>query len=162
MTVMNGLGCRLIALGLGKHVAAVQLTMDQTAEFLSLLFANELLFHLGLTFAKSAAVLFFYRIFDVSGSKYYWSLRVTHVLVWLWLVASWLTTIFECQPVKKYWQPWLPGKCLNQEAIWEGIAVPNLVIDLIILLLPIPKLWKLRMNIKKKILITVVFVLGYG
>lgn len=162
MTVMNGLGFRLIALGLGRPIAAVDPSMDQISEFLRLLFANELLYHLGLTLAKSSAVLFFYRIFDVGGSWYYWSLRVTHGLVWLWLPASWLTTIFSCSPVEKYWQPWLPGTCLNQESIWLGITIPNLLLDLVILLLPLPKLWKLKIKPAQKLLLTGVFLLGYG
>ncbi|ROV99191.1 hypothetical protein VPNG_08249 [Cytospora leucostoma] len=44
---------------------------------------------------------------------------------------------------------------------WIGAAVPSVVIDIIILILPLPKLWHLKINTARKIGLMTVFILGY-
>ena len=42
-----------------------------------------------------------------------------------------------------------------------GVTIPNIFVDLLILVLPLPMLWRLQMDMKKKILLTANFMLGY-
>ncbi|KAI1810311.1 hypothetical protein GGS20DRAFT_208214 [Poronia punctata] len=43
-----------------------------------------------------------------------------------------------------------------------GSAIPNVVIDLLILILPVPLIWRLRTSLLRKMGITIVFLLGYS
>lgn len=42
-----------------------------------------------------------------------------------------------------------------------GSAIPSVLIDIIILVLPLPKLWHLKIDLARKIGLMTVFILGY-
>ncbi|KAI4116276.1 MAG: hypothetical protein LQ338_007743 [Usnochroma carphineum] len=68
--------------------------------------------------------------------------------------------IFQCSPVQKSWYPLTKGECLPNDATFYGLAAVTIVFDVIIFLLPIPLLLKLNINLKKKIALVCVFLLG--
>ncbi|OCL09617.1 hypothetical protein AOQ84DRAFT_259372, partial [Glonium stellatum] len=68
-----------------------------------------------------------------------------------------------CRPFAYNWnRVTIQGHCGNQLAfnIWMGII--NLVFDLIIVILPMPIIWKLQMSIAKKVSIILIFSMGFG
>ena len=42
-----------------------------------------------------------------------------------------------------------------------GVTISNVFVDLLILILPLPMLWRLQINIKKKLALIANFMLGY-
>ncbi|KAL7928134.1 hypothetical protein V8C35DRAFT_318826 [Trichoderma chlorosporum] len=76
------------------------------------------------------------------------------------LVALSFTTIFQCTPVKYSWDKTVPGHCINIKAFWYGQSGWNTLMDVVVLILPIPVILKLQMNRRAKISILAVFVLG--
>ncbi|PTB64965.1 putative PTH11-typeG-protein-coupled receptor [Trichoderma citrinoviride] len=76
------------------------------------------------------------------------------------LVALSFTTIFQCSPVKYSWDKTIPGTCINIKAFWYGQSGWNTLMDVLVLVLPIPVILKLQMNRRAKISILAVFVLG--
>ncbi|KAK4031538.1 hypothetical protein C8A01DRAFT_21259 [Parachaetomium inaequale] len=79
-----------------------------------------------------------------------------------YLVACTITWLATCQPFQYNWElgPDVPRHCGNLPMKFLLSAVFNLVLDLCILVLPMPVLWTLRLNTRKKIAISVVFGLG--
>lgn len=55
----------------------------------------------------------------------------------------------------------MDGHCSNVDTVWLGSVIPSTIIDLIILIMPLPMIWKLQMKLTKKILVMGVFVCGY-
>ncbi len=55
----------------------------------------------------------------------------------------------------------IDGHCSNEDTLWLGSVIPSVIIDLIILIMPLPMIWKLQMKLTKKILIMGVFMCGY-
>ncbi|UKZ82816.1 hypothetical protein TrVFT333_010614 [Trichoderma virens FT-333] len=78
----------------------------------------------------------------------------------LGLVALSFTTIFQCTPVKYSWDKTIPGHCINIKAFWYGQSGWNTLMDVVVLILPIPVILKLQMNRRAKLSILAVFVLG--
>ncbi|ETR97642.1 hypothetical protein M419DRAFT_12444 [Trichoderma reesei RUT C-30] len=76
------------------------------------------------------------------------------------LVALSFTTIFQCTPVRYSWDKTIPGTCINIKAFWYGQSGWNTLMDVVVLVLPIPVILKLQMNRRAKISILAVFVLG--
>ncbi|PTB77132.1 hypothetical protein M440DRAFT_1401464 [Trichoderma longibrachiatum ATCC 18648] len=76
------------------------------------------------------------------------------------LVALSFTTIFQCTPVQYSWDKTIPGTCINIKAFWYGQSGWNTLMDLLVLVLPIPVILKLQMNRRAKISILAVFILG--
>ncbi|KAL8764435.1 MAG: hypothetical protein Q9203_007170 [Teloschistes exilis] len=75
-------------------------------------------------------------------------------------VAGTFVLIFQCSPVRKSWVPLTKGKCLPNDATFYGLAAVTIFFDIIIFFLPIPLLVKLNINLKKKIALCGVFLLG--
>lgn len=68
---------------------------------------------------------------------------------------------FGCSPIKKYWAPDVPGVCMDIKPMFLAGDIPILILDFVILLLPLPMLWKLQLPFQRKLLIFGVFIFGY-
>jgi hypothetical protein len=62
--------------------------------------------------------------------------------------------------MQKSWLPLTPGDCLGNGPTFLGLAIVTIVYDITIFFLPIPFLWKLQINTRRKIALMVVFLLG--
>jgi hypothetical protein len=150
---------KLVNLGVGRHIST--LPGANVLEALKILWATYLIYDTGLTLAKVSALFFYARIFGTYSRKFKFALWITHGLVISWWIGIVLGTIIMCNPVDKNWVPTAPGYCGSTEALWLGSAIPSVLIDLIILILPLPMLWGLRLRLSRKILICGVFICGY-
>lgn len=68
--------------------------------------------------------------------------------------------IFVCNPIRTTWDPDVEGKCLNEYVLFSIDTSLSILTDLIILLLPIPLVWSLRVTTKKKL--RTIALLGAG
>lgn len=71
-----------------------------------------------------------------------------------------LVLFFQCSPVKKSWRPRTAGKCLPNDITFYVLAAISIICDLIIFFLPIPILLKLHINIRRKVALVAIFMLG--
>ena len=76
-------------------------------------------------------------------------------------LTSMASTIWECNPRAKIWNPLLPGHCFNIDAFFLVTGIFNVVSDFYILLLPMPALWRLQIPLQKKIPMMIVFATGF-
>ncbi len=53
-----------------------------------------------------------------------------------------------------------PAKCINYQVFGVWISLPHIVSDLVILILPLPVLWRMQMARTKKLGLTVTFLTG--
>ncbi|KAL8995894.1 MAG: hypothetical protein Q9169_004468 [Polycauliona sp. 2 TL-2023] len=122
------------------------------------------LYVLGTMMAKISLLIFLYRIFWVSLKFRLASWALAFMLV-VWTLVSFLLMIFACRPVKASWSiPLL----MDPNTVCEpkpynvfnihGFCV--IITDFALLFLPVPMLFRLQMNLKKKI--GVAFVFGTG
>ncbi|KAF2865016.1 hypothetical protein BDV95DRAFT_531823, partial [Massariosphaeria phaeospora] len=157
-----GLAFAEVQLGFGRHIWMVP--PENLPSIFKLLYAIYFVYDVSLFLTKLSALLFMTRIFARHANSSWWNytLWVTYGLNTAWLVGIVLGTVLMCKPVAKGWNPMLPGTCGVTSALWTGSAIPSVVIDLIILILPVPKIWNLRISRTRKSGIMVVFILGYS
>lgn len=110
---------------------------------------------------KIAILLFLLRVFQHGTLKR--AIWATMGLCVAFAVSFFFATLFQCWPINHAWlqlEEWHHGYC-NQVHLqgWLSAAI-NIVLDVIILVLPIHELCHLQMNIKKKLLLVVIFSLG--
>ncbi|CAD0108525.1 unnamed protein product [Aureobasidium uvarum] len=106
-------------------------------------------------------MLFFYKRLTLGSFhnkliKYlFWFTSISYFIVWFVL-------IFGCFPTQMNWQvtPAPPWKCAFRPQNFLAVAIPNILTDAAILMVPIPMLWQLKMPLKKKITIGVVLSSG--
>ena len=75
------------------------------------------------------------------------------------LILAFLS-IFQCKPIAKYWDPELPGHCINLSTYFVATGIFNLVSDIVMLLFPIYRTWKLQMSTKRKFGVSAIFFIG--
>ena len=155
--VQIGLEIGWVSAGLGKHVWAPGV---QPEKGYKILFALELVYGVGITLIRISVVLFYHRIFG-RERKFRIALWCTGGMLIAWFIAISAVSIFQCSPVQKQWDYTLPGHCLSFYGTFIGVTAPNVFIDLFLLLLPVPMLWKLQIRTTQKIALTANFLLGY-
>lgn len=142
---------------MGIHADKVQ--MDNIVMMAKYLVVAEILYAWNLGWTKLSLLLMYYRIFHIPFfKKMTWAVGT---FVFAWVICITFLFIFICVPVEKLWYPDLPGHCINQVATWIANAASTIFTDLLILLLPIPQVWKLQLQKAEKIALTFAFGLGF-
>lgn len=144
--------------GPGKHTEAIPLTCFMSNIYMTK--AAMILYATCIWLIKISALLMFARIFKLSRAfrTCLWSVG-TYVTVWFLctLIVPW----FNCSPARKTLDPLIPGVCADRVPWFLSSALINAFNDLLILLLPMPLIWRLHMTLPRKISVTVEFILGY-
>lgn len=152
----------MIHLGFGADISG--LSREAQLPIFKLLFAFYMIYDIGVSFAKASTLFFLRRAFPtyVSPAWFNIGLWVIHFLNIGWLIGMIFATTFVCDPVAKVWNPFLDGDCVPQASLWIGNAMSSVAIDLLILLLPLPRVWALRVTRLTRLGITIVLGFGYG
>lgn len=109
-------------------------------------------------FAKISILILYMRLFQTVWFQ--WAVKVcivfmtAHGLVFLFLC------IFQCWPIGGAWDRSLEAKCLDFKIVVYTGGALSIFEDIVLVLLPIPELWGLKMNWKKRIGLT--FMFGFG
>lgn len=153
----------LVALdrGFGRHAAV--LGVPTVLWIARIAWIAYFVYDAGLFLTKLSVLLFLRRVFPKSHSGHWFNigLLVAHVINVAWLLGIVFGTIFLCDPIEKSYNPMIPGSCGSTSSLYIGSAVPSIAIDLIILILPLPKLWSLQIDRARKIGLIVIFTFGY-
>ena len=92
--------------------------------------------------------------------------RITYGLIAFLIMnaVAWLVpAIIVCQPISFFWNVEDgQGKCLNYNIFGTWISLPNIVSDLVMLVLPVPVVLKTQMSIAKKLGLILTFAAGCG
>ncbi|PYH87956.1 putative integral membrane protein [Aspergillus ellipticus CBS 707.79] len=114
---------------------------------------------LSLACSKVSILLLYFRIFPVP-----WVLRssqITIVIIICWAIATTLAAFLNCRPFAFNWDRSIPGgKCGDRVKSFTVMGVINLVTDLVVLVIPMPLLYRLQMAQYKKVTLMIVFGLG--
>ena len=87
-----------------------------------------------------------------------WLLLVIAILFGLVVV---LETFLICRPLAVDWSAHIDGICGDQVVSYLVLEVLGLLLDLAILVLPLPVLWRLQFGLKMKIKVTILLSMGF-
>lgn len=126
-----------------------------------ILLANQILYAVGLGLIKCSIVVLIIRVFTVQGGPFKFSCYVVLVLCIAWSIATILVAFVLCRPLGYNWNL-LPveGHCGNQTAAYTAIGVTDIITDVMIILLPQPVIWKLRLPTASRIALAGLLCLG--
>lgn len=74
-----------------------------------------------------------------------------------------LLAMFQCLPIHYFWDRAMPGakgKCVKAAPALIAFSAFNVFSDVVILLLPIPIVWNLKVSRRQKVSLSGVFLLG--
>lgn len=75
-----------------------------------------------------------------------------------------LGTVFHCWPVSYGWTGWTgetKGHCINFNAFAWAHAIVNIILDLFVIILPIPQLLRLALGTRRKVHVILMFSVGF-
>jgi hypothetical protein len=179
----DGLGLHLWTLGLERlseyfrvRIALLRVCDRRNANIAKHIYVTNIAYCCSATFIKLAILFQYLRLFAESSSsttsaQYILARRVTIGLITissLWGLTFLLLAIFPCNPIAKDWKPALPGTCIgwgskNPDEFFQmfvGHSASNMVLDLMVLMVPVPFLSMLRISGKSKAGLITLFAFG--
>lgn len=121
--------------------------------------ATQILYFTNAVLTKASLLLLYYRIFGILRG-FRWVLWASGCLVIGYYIACVIVSIAGCSPVSKFWDPSVPGKCINEIAFFRWNGVANMLLDFLVLCLPYPMAWRLQTTLRQKWILTGIFLLG--
>ncbi|KAJ2891353.1 hypothetical protein MKZ38_000557 [Zalerion maritima] len=143
--------------GYGQHAA--NLTTSNKIETLRYFWLCQITYKASINLTKCSIIFLYKRIF---GGVKWFRLACWLVIccVAVYCVASVVATIFQCTPVSRAFNKSIEGTCINSGTFWYANAAFSISSDLVILILPMPLVWKLQIQRIQKIALVIVFALG--
>jgi hypothetical protein len=141
----------------------VQVIVSEASAFMKILtncdsYVYETMYTLSVAVTKYSILLFYSRIFTERPFRI--ALRIAFTLVTLWLIAIEISVLAECVPVSGLWDLSQPARCINVQHFFVGAGIPNVLLNVIIVCLPIPMIWTLEIEKKHRWALSGVFSLG--
>ncbi|KAK1139089.1 hypothetical protein N8T08_001275 [Aspergillus melleus] len=109
--------------------------------------------------AKISVLLFYVRIFNTF--KFRMFAYAVGFIVLGHGIGVFFAAIFQCSPIAYTWDKTIQGgTCFDQQAFYRYVSPPNILFDVLILVMPLPFVWKLHTWMGQKLALTGVFLLG--
>lgn len=127
-----------------------------------ILYSYTYIYAMAVGMTKVSILLFYYRIFGFQGTLWKTCLCVGAALAVSYPLIVWITMANCCQPVSLFWNRFLgaEGDCIDINTFFLALGIINMLVDIIVLLIPIPQIIALNMNPRKKLGVCGIFLLG--
>ncbi|EKG09298.1 integral membrane protein, putative, partial [Macrophomina phaseolina MS6] len=118
--------------------------------------------YLASTALTKISILYFYlRIFPNESFRRATATLIACCIAYFIVFAT--VSVFQCRPISAAWKHWdgeHSGECNNVNAQGWACAVANIILDISIIMLPLPQLAKLKMSVGKKARLFAIFSVG--
>ena len=148
----------IISLRYGSRTCRRRDLLERTPGSYHCRYAFSTLYTVAVTLAKYSILLFYSRIFK--EKRFLLALRLVAVVVLLWFIAIQAAVFASCVPITALWDISVQGTCINFTAFYQGSGIPNVILNLVILALPLPMIWSLEIEKKHKFALSGVFLMG--
>ncbi|KAI1662061.1 integral membrane protein [Daldinia decipiens] len=153
---LGGVGLWAAVNGLGKSGA--ELSPEEVVINAKLILTSDLCWLLASVFVKMSILWLYKRIFAIRQfERWCWVLIVINGCYGISFITVYLT---NCTPVDQLWNPSPDGHCRDMQISDFSTVAVNLLLDLAIILLPMPTLWGLKLPLRKKVVVTIMFSFG--
>ncbi|KAH6684932.1 integral membrane protein [Plectosphaerella plurivora] len=149
--------------GFGFHVQdiATRFGPEVLTLFFKCIMVFALLWNATTCFTKLSVLLMYMSVFPVR--RVVLPCQVLGVFIILWNIGGVLGGILVCRPLAMNWDQTIPGgKCGNQPMYYMWLGIINIIVEVTMLALPMPVLYKLQMPLRKKIVIISMFGIGFA
>lgn len=132
---------------------------EHVERLLITLYIGCVLYAVAITLIKVSILLLYRSLFPTRDIKL--ATTMIGAISIAWGTETALVGIFSCKPVTAFWDiSATEKKCINTTAFFIANSAVHVVLDMVILTLPVRKVWALRMPRQKKIVVSFMFLLG--
>lgn len=112
-----------------------------------------------MSLSKTSVLLLYLQVFR--DSYVVLASKITLVVTSLWPVATILVALLICHPIVANWKQIAGSKCGDQVTFYFVSGLINMITDFVVVCLPLPQLYRLRLPQDSKMGLIVVFGLGF-
>lgn len=146
--------------GVGRHLSVLYVINPQAViNWAKCGYAIECIYAAAVSLPKLSILASYLRIFTNK------TLRTTTYIIGAIVagngVAGIVASLSSCRPFSARWDPSLfISNCIDAPRFWQGVSIPNVITDVVILLLPFPIVWSIQLDLKQRLALSDVFLLG--
>ncbi|KAJ4289009.1 hypothetical protein N0V90_011351 [Kalmusia sp. IMI 367209] len=160
--VTDFVGHIAITHGFGQH--QWNITMKQLISTLYWVNVAEIMYPVPIVLIKVTILIQYMRLFapyrTVNPFVWYGALAIIIINVTFYTINSFFS-VFRCSPREKFWNPLITeGHCINRTKMILFLAVFNILSDIAILILPLKTVWTLRIQLRKRVGISILCAMG--
>lgn len=146
--------------GGGHHILYLETNLEAIVNWLKIQTGDEIIYMTAVTLPRIAICALYLRIFIQ---------KKVRILTWIvimicalhWLGSGILAEFLLCHPYAYKWDKTIKdGWCGDTVSGFKYVSVPNLVIDVALIILPISSLYRLQISRPRKIGIFITFMTG--
>lgn len=142
--------------GAGRHMVAVP--NISRINMMKLQVALQIMCPLTTSITKLGILSLLHTILGRTSKNTRIAIKATSILVVVILVIQIIIPFANCKPFSHNWTPMGPGKCaIPSLALWRYFSIPNVVTTFIMIIIPLPALYKLKVGTPTRIGIGFVF-----
>ncbi|KAI5196665.1 hypothetical protein E4T39_07678 [Aureobasidium subglaciale] len=153
-----------------KENSCIVLRLDTDSRNLQVVYAEPWVYAASVTSTKVSILLLYRRLFYVTSSREVSADRTFYIMLWVAIVFTatyplimWIVMAVACRPVSFFWRRYAgatDGVCIDVLSFFLVFGIVNMINDLIVLAVPIPRILKLRTSSREKISIMGILLLG--
>ncbi|KAF8241724.1 hypothetical protein K440DRAFT_608226 [Wilcoxina mikolae CBS 423.85] len=148
--------------GIGRHF--YDTTFEETEHMLKFTYALPIVYSIGVVVIKMSILLFYRRLFGVCHPTLQRIVRYFLLFQLAFAAASVITFSCICNPVNAWWELELRVQgCptfMQTMVLYVGLRTVTVLCDIIMLLLPIPMVWRLKLPLRQRMGLVGIFSLG--
>jgi hypothetical protein len=150
---------------------------EEVARFLRYLFAGSLIYTIAIAFVKFTILAFYWRLFSMKARI---PITILTLTVFIWLVSlvspiphafytvryksdfdKFLLALLACSPIRAQFDPSITtAKCIDTSGVYLGGSLINVIVDFVLVVMPLPYVWRLNASLGQRIVFGGIFALG--
>lgn len=143
---------------LGRHVGS-DVTLEDLSDFLKFVITVSLTYVCAISFIKYTILAFYWRLFSVSARI---PICIIAASVVAWNITFICLGLFGCRPIRAAWDLTVENPhCIAPKSVYLGGSLPNVIVDFVLVLMPLPYVWRLNTSIQQRLILAGMFALGF-
>lgn len=149
--------------GVGQHTPVVLGPNMEHFEKLSFMGLNALLitpitYSFSISTSKFAILQLYLKIFRHGYIR--WICYAVGFVVAAHALAVIFVSIFQCKHISTIWKDPSRTNCIDSQTFFGYASVPNSITDVVMLITPLPEIWRLNTSNQMKLGVTITFIAG--
>ena len=124
-----------------------------------MMYSAGVLYPIACALPKLAICVLYLRLFQIRKSIRYVTYG-TIVFIIVNMIAWLVPSIVVCLPIHAFWSSSGGGRCINTNTLGTWISLPHIISDIVILIIPLPVIWRAQMSLGRKIGLFITFLSG--
>jgi hypothetical protein len=142
---------------MGRH--AVVVPLEDIERLLISLYVGCILYAVAIAVIKISILLLYRSLFPTPGIDL--ATKIIGAISMAWGIETALVGTFSCTPVRAFWDLTVKERtCINTTAFFIANSTAHVLLDICILVLPVKRVWALKMSLRQKVVVSFMFLLG--